>query len=68
MNRCENLAIIEFANMEVPKKLYSISSLDQMRFVNCTFENILDLRKVNPAIKLEALGTNITTDGFIGNA
>ncbi|MFT5779711.1 MAG: hypothetical protein ACI837_002670, partial [Crocinitomicaceae bacterium] len=68
VNKFTLVTSIEYKNMIIPSGLSTIQTVQEMRFVNCTFKDKLELRKVKKDISMIAIGTNIVTPGYIGNA
>jgi Leucine-rich repeat (LRR) protein len=68
VNKFTQLTSIEYKNMVVPAGLDDINAVREMRFVNCTFANKSELKTVKNNIAMIAIGTNIITPGYIGNA
>ncbi len=68
LNRMTNIEVLEFANMKVPSSLNTLESIKELRFVNCTFDQKDELRKIHPKTKIVAIGTDINADGYLGNS
>ena len=68
VNRFVNLKRVEFRDMIVPPEFYEIKNVDEMHFSSCLFESRADLRKVKPSINISTVGTDIRTDGYLGNS
>lgn len=68
LNAFENLEKVTFRNMRIPDKLFQVKNVEEILFDRCDFENVSDLMKVKPSIKISAYETDIEFNGFIGNA
>lgn len=68
VNRFSGLSVVEFRNMELADKFNSMINIDELRLVKCTFQQKELLQKVRPTVRISAMGTDIRTPGYVGNA